>query len=250
MKGSWQLAIKAISFDFWHTLFTEQPGAFRLYQNRRRSLLAQIFPQHGPRLETDLAAACLIEAENHHRVWQEEHRTLPAAERVSTILSHLDVAVSGPMFATIVARFEEGILEHPPVLIAGAREALASLAQRYRLGIISDVGFSPGRVLKQVLAENDLLDVFDSLVFSDEAGRAKPHIEVFERTAKSLLAEPREMVHVGDLERTDIIGAKRAGFHAIRFVGVTPIEEGETTLADFVTDDLTDIPRLVEMLVR
>jgi HAD superfamily hydrolase (TIGR01549 family) len=243
------LAIKAISFDFWHTLFTEQPGAFRLYQHRRRCLLAEMFPQHGPRLETDLALACSIEAKSHNRVWQEEHRTLPAAERVSTILSHLDVSVSEPMLATIVTRFEEGILEHPPVLIAGAREVLFSLARRYRLGIISDVGFSPGRVLKQVLADNNLLDVFDSLVFSDEAGRAKPHIEVFERTAQSLSAQPREIVHVGDLERTDIIGAKRAGFHAIRFVGITPLEEGETTIADFVTDDLTDIPGVVETLV-
>jgi putative hydrolase of the HAD superfamily len=242
------LRIKAISFDFWHTLFTEQPGAFRLYQHRRRSLLAEMFPQHGSRLETELARACSIEAESHHRIWQDEHRTLPTAERVSTILDHLDVAVSEPVLATIVARFEEGILEHPPVLIGGAREALSSLAQRYRLGIISDVGFSPGRVLKQVLADNDLLDAFDSLVFSDEAGRAKPHIEVFQRTARSLSAEPGAMVHVGDLERTDIIGAKQAGYRAIRFTGITPMEEGETTIADFVTDDLTDIPRLVGML--
>jgi putative hydrolase of the HAD superfamily len=244
------LRIKAISFDFWHTLFTEQPGAFRLYQHRRRSLLAGLFPQHGTRLETDLARACSIEAQSHHRIWQEEHRTLSATERVSTILNHLDVAVSEPVLATIVARFEEGILEHPPVLIAGAREALSSLAQRYRLGIISDVGFSPGRVLRQVLADNDLLDAFDSLVFSDEAGRAKPHIEGFERTARSLSAEPCAMVHVGDLERTDVIGAKQAGYRAIRFTGITPMEEDETTIADFVTDDLSDIPRLVEMLDR
>jgi putative hydrolase of the HAD superfamily len=242
------LRIKAISFDFWHTLFTEQPGAFRLYQNRRRSLLAEMFPQHDSRLEDDLARACSVEAENHHRVWKEEHRTLPAVERVSTILNHLDVPVSETLLATIVARFEEGILEHPPVLIPGAREALSTLAQRYRLGIISDVGFSPGRVLKQVLADNHLLDVFDSLVFSDEAGRAKPHIEVFERTARSLAAEPEAMVHVGDLERTDVMGAKQAGFRAIRFTGITPMEDNETTIADFVTDDLTDIPRLVGML--
>lgn len=211
-------------------------------------MLAEMFPEHGPRLESDLARVCSLEAETHQRIWQEEHRTLPALERVSTILSHLEVAVSEPMLATIVARFEEGILEHPPVLIEGARETLTRLAERYRLGIISDVGFSPGRVLKQVLADNDLLDVFDSLVFSDEAGRAKPHIEVFERTARSLSAEHGAMVHVGDLERTDIIGAKQAGYRAIRFVGITPMEEGETTAADFVTDDLTDIPRLVEKL--
>ncbi len=242
------MAIKAISFDFWHTLFTEQPGAFLQYQHRRRSLLAEMFPQHGPGFDTDLMRACSIEAETHQRIWQEEHRTLPATERVSAILNHLEVAVSEPTLSTIVARFEEGILEHPPVLIAGARQALGILAQRYGLGIISDVGFSPGRVLKQVLAENELLDVFDSLVFSDEAGRAKPHIEVFQRTASSLSAEPCEMVHVGDLERTDIVGAKQAGYRAIRFTGITQMEDGEATMADFVTDDLTDIPELVEML--
>jgi putative hydrolase of the HAD superfamily len=181
-------------------------------------------------------------------VWTEEHRTLPVAERVSTILNHLDVAVTEPVLATIVTRFEEGILEHPPVLIPGARETLSTLARRYRLGIISDVGFSPGRVLKRVLADNDLLGFFDSLVFSDEAGRAKPHAEVFELTAQSLSAEPEAMVHVGDLERTDIMGAKQAGFRAIRFTGITPIEEGETTVADFVTADLAEIPRLIAML--
>lgn len=209
-----------------------------------------MFPQHGSRLETDLARACSIEAETHQRIWQEEHRTLSASERVSAILSHLDVAVSEPVLATIVTRFEEGILEHPPVVIDGAREALSQLSGRYRLGIISDVGFSPGRVLKQVLADNGLLGFFDSLVFSDEAGRAKPHIEVFERTARSLAAEPGAMVHVGDLERTDIGGAKQAGYRAIRFTGITRMEEGETTIADFVTDDLREIPKLVDELNR
>lgn len=242
------MRIKAISFDFWHTLFTERPGAFGLYQHRRRSLLAEIFPQHRSRFDSDLARACSIEAETHHRIWREEHRTLPAFERVSAILSYLDVAVSERVLATIVARFEEGILEHPPVLVPGARESLVELARDYRLGIISDVGFSPGRVLKQVLADNGLLGLFDSLVFSDEAGRAKPHIEVFERTARALSAEPGAMVHVGDLERTDIAGARKAGYRAIRFVGVTPMEEGETTAADFVTDDLAEIPRLVDSL--
>lgn len=242
------MPIKAISFDFWHTLFTEQPGAFRLYQHRRRSFLAEMFPQHISRFESDLAQACTIEAETHHRIWQEEHRTLPAFERVSTILSHLDVEVSEPVLATIVTRFEEGILEHPPVLIAGAREMLTTLSRNYRLGIISDVGFSPGRVLKRVLADNDLLDMFDSLVFSDEAGRAKPHGEVFELTSRALSAEPGAMVHIGDLERTDIEGAKQAGYRAIRFTGITPMEDGETTIADCVTDDLVEIPKLIEML--
>jgi putative hydrolase of the HAD superfamily len=246
MRGN-ELGIKAISFDFWHTLFTERPGLFTLYQKRRRILLAEAVLTRRDVPHSELEQACRAEAESHHRVWQEEHRTLDAVERVTSILNQLEVALPDVELAGLVAGFEEGILEHPPVMVTGASEVLHQLSNRYRLGIISDVGFSPGRVLKQVLAANGLLSVFDSLVFSDEAGRAKPHIEVFEATAQSLGVYPNEIVHVGDLERTDIIGAKLAGFHAIRFTGVTPMEEDETTAADLVTNDLNDIPRLIEM---
>jgi HAD superfamily hydrolase (TIGR01549 family) len=243
------LPIKAITFDFWHTLFTEQPGAFLLYQDKRRRLLAQALLSYRNFADAELERACVVEAESHFIIWQEQHRTSLASERVGRILTHLEVSLPDESLSELVVSFEEILLEHPPILIEGAQEVLKELSKRYRLGIISDVGFSPGRVLKEVLAAHDLLHLFDSLVFSDEAGRAKPHLEVFERAARSLSADPREMVHVGDLERTDIIGAKQAGYRAIRFTGITPIGEDETTIADFVTDDLTEVPRLVEMLV-
>ena len=198
--------------------------------------------------DAELERACVVEAESHFMIWQEQHRTSLASERVGRILTHLEVGLPDESVSELVVAFEELLLEHPPILIDGAQEVLKQLSKRYRLGIISDVGFSPGRVLKQVLASHDLLHLFDSLVFSDEAGRAKPHLEVFERAARSLSTDPSEMVHVGDLERTDIIGARQAGYRAIRFTGITTMEEGERTIADFVTDDLTDIPRLVGML--
>lgn len=242
------MGIKAVSFDFWHTLFTEQPGAFLLYKQRRRELLSEAVLSCRNVAHAELEHACHLEAETHNSIWREEHRTLAASERVVNILERLDVSLSDTAVASLVSGFEEGILEHPPIPVDGARETLEALSRRYRLGIISDVGFSPGRVLKRVLADHDLLDFFDSLVFSDEAGRAKPHIEVFERTARALRVEPDEIVHIGDLEYTDIVGAKRAGYHAIRFTGVTPMEAAETTTADFVTDDLRDVARLIEML--
>lgn len=220
----------------------------RLYQKRKRNVLAEMLPDHCGRLDTHFSQACSLEAKLHEQIWEEEHRTLPVAERITTILNHLELSVTEPMLAKIVTQFEENILDHPPIIIDGARDALQQLAGRYRLGIISDVGFSPGRVLKRVLADNDLLDIFDSLVFSDEAGRAKPHKDLFHLTARSLSAGPDEMVHVGDLERTDIQGARQAGYRAIRFTGITRMKEDEETIADFVTDRLTDIPGLVQML--
>ena len=242
------MAIKAVSFDFWNTLFTEQPGAFKLYKERRRSLLAAAVVSFRDVDHGELERACHLEAESHNKTWRQHHRTSAAGERVTSILSHLEICLPDGEIAELARRFEEGILEQPPMLVAGAREVLERLAGRYRLGIISDVGFSPGRVLKEVLASHGLLGAFDSLVFSDEAGCSKPHLAVFESTARSLAAEPHTIVHIGDLEHTDVFGAKQAGYRAIRFTGVTPMEEGEETSADFITDDLTEVPRLIRML--
>ena len=242
------MAIKAISFDFWNTLFTEQPGGFALYQQTRRRLLREAIREAGEFTDEQLDRACLLEAELHFQVWREEHRTIPTTERVGKILTHIEVCLPDDVLASLVSAYEEGVLERPPVLIAGVREAIKELAGNYRLGIISDVGFSPGRVLKEILRREGLLEAFDSLVFSDEAGRSKPHRKVFERTALMLAADPREIVHVGDLEYTDVVGAKAAGYHAIRFTGATPINEDETTTADRVTADFTEVPRLVREL--
>ena len=242
------MAIRAISFDFWNTLFTEQPGGYALYQQRRLRLLKDALRDCGDFSGAQLEAACLTESELHNHIWRNEHRTLATAERLGRILAHLEACLPDDVMAAMVKAVEEGILERPPVLVDGVRAALEQLAGRYRLGIISDVGFSPGRILKQILAENDLLDAFDSLVFSDEAGRSKPHRRVFETTAERLAAAPDEIAHIGDLEFTDIVGAKRAGYRAIRFTGVTPMREDETTAADFVIDDYEALPRLLESL--
>ena len=242
------MGIRAISFDFWNTLFTEQPGGFALYQLNRRRLLRKALRQMGDFTDLQLDEACTLEGESHYRTWCDEHRTLGALQRLDVIMRHLGVALPDVVTADVATAFEEGILEHPPVLIPGAAETLEELARTYRLGIISDVGFSPGRVLRQVLEREGLLGMFDSLVFSDEAGRAKPHADVFERTARKLEAAPFEIVHVGDLERTDIIGAKNAGYYAIRFIGATPMDADEKTIADAVTEDMSDVPRLIAAL--
>jgi putative hydrolase of the HAD superfamily len=242
------MKVKAISFDFWNTLFTEQPGGFKLYTETRRRLLEDALASCATVSRERLDAACRAEAESHYRIWREEHRTLVASERIGKILTQLEVCLPDDVMRELVGAYEEGILARPPVLIPGVREAIDRLSARYRTGIISDVGFSPGRVLKQVLKNNDLLDKFDSLIFSDEAGCSKPHVEVFHRTARALGAAAGEIVHIGDLEFTDIVGAKNAGCHAIRFTGITPIEEDEETMADHVTNDFSEVPGIIESI--
>ena len=67
-----------------------------------------------------------------------------------------------------------------PDLAANIDTAIAGLHGKYKLGVISDTIFSPGRVLKEILASYDLLKYFDYFVFSDVIGCAKPNPLVFE----------------------------------------------------------------------
>ena len=242
------MGIRAVSFDFWNTLFTEQPGGFAEYKENRRRLLREALCGRGEFTDSEVDRACSLEAQSHHRIWIDQHCTLITARRVEAILGHLGATLPSGIEAGVVTQFEEGLLQRPPVLIAGAAETVRSLAKRYRLGIISDVGFSPGRVLRKVLEGAGVLDLFDSLVFSDEVGRSKPHVELFERTARALQTLPEEIVHIGDLEHTDIVGAKGAGYFAIRFTGATPMEDDESTIADRITSDLRELPHLIGSL--
>jgi len=196
--------------------------------------------------EDQIAAASRAEAEAHYWIWRNQHITLPTKERVVRILETLGANLAPPTIDQISTAYEEGILQRPPMLVPGAYAALAALSSRYRLAIISDTGFSPGRVLTKVLADSGILPAFESLLFSDEAGCSKPHPEVFRRTAARLAVEPHRMAHVGDLEHTDIVGAKAAGYRAIRFAAVTPLEPGEETIADRVALDWNEIPGIVE----
>lgn len=242
------MKIKAISFDFWNTLFEEQPGGFELYRTTRLDLLKEAVSDVRTIDNEEAEHIFAVESQEHTRIWLTEHRTRTTAERVRRILDLIETDLADARLERLIAGFEEGVLLRPPVLVDGAREVLENLSARYRLGLISDVGFSPGRVLRRVLTETAVIGHFESLVFSDEAGRSKPHAEVFRRTAASLGSEAAAMVHIGDLEPTDVRGAIGAGYRAVRFIGVTPMMERETTAAHHVISDLRELPELVESI--
>ena len=118
------MGIRAISFDFWNTLFTEQPGGFAEYQDNRRRLLRDALCGSGEFSDSDVDNACMLEAQSHYRVWRDQHCTLETARRVEAILGHLGAALPEIAAARIVTQFEEALLERPPVLIDGAAGTL------------------------------------------------------------------------------------------------------------------------------
>jgi putative hydrolase of the HAD superfamily len=117
--------------------------------------------------------------------------------------------------------------------IDGARELLEALrAAGVRTALICDTGFSPGRVVRQLLARVGMLEQLEVHVFSDEVGAPKPHPRPF-RAALDALGVPAEgALHVGDLRRSDIAGALAAGMRAVRFRGRNDDREPARSTAD------------------
>jgi putative hydrolase of the HAD superfamily len=134
----------------------------------------------------------------------------------------------------------------------GIHECLGALVGRgLRLGIVCDVGFSGGELLRGLLAEEGLLGHFSGWAFSDEVGHYKPAPEIFEAALTALEAEPGGAVHVGDLRRTDVVGAAALGMRTVRYRGLNDESEAEGgEEADFVLDSHHQLPDVVDLLDR
>ena len=169
------------------------------------------------------------------------------------MLNALGISISPADQARIESRMENSLLLDRPDVVEEVPAVLAELSTKYRLAVISDTGITPGRVLRQILQTDGLLDYFTQLTFSDEVGYSKPHPNSFLRTLEKLQASPASAVHVGDLLRTDIVGAKSVGMRGVQYVGVNhdrwPISTEsapQTTIEpDAVINDHTELPALL-----
>ena len=168
----------------------------------RQRAVARACESNDVRVEAELLVASLEEVGLHwERSWA-AGRHLPPREAAETLVRALGVeGAAGEMVAEAF-------------LGAGLR------ARGSRLGIVCDVGFSGGELLRELLAGEGLLDHFSGWAFSDEVGHYKPSPRIFEAALGSLGARPEASLHVGDLRRTDVAGAAAFGMRTARYRGI------------------------------
>jgi FMN phosphatase YigB (HAD superfamily) len=65
-----------------------------------------------------------------------------------------------------------------------------------------------------------LLEFLEVVVFSDEIGVPKPHPRAFSTALEGLSVGPTGAVHVGDLRRSDIAGARASKMGSVRFAAL------------------------------
>jgi putative hydrolase of the HAD superfamily len=135
-------------------------------------------------------------------------------------LAALDIELAAPQFDKLLCELEEEIEGHEIRAIDGAKDALESLAARgVRRALICDTGFSPGRVVRRLLDRAGLLPLLEVTIFSEEISVPKPDPRAFEAALAALGVTANGAVHVGDLRRSDVAGARAFEMGAVRFAG-------------------------------
>jgi putative hydrolase of the HAD superfamily len=126
---------------------------------------------------------------------------------------------------------------------AGLTEALDRLQKGgVRMGIVSNT-FVPGKILDRHLKEVGLLDYFPVRVYSSEVGFRKPNRRIFELALQQLDVRPEQSLFVGDLLKTDMVGARRVGMTTVLkspFAGSRP-----NPLAHHTIRAMSELPAIV-----
>jgi putative hydrolase of the HAD superfamily len=234
--------IKAVTFDFWNTIARVPSGA--MTEARRRAVGAAC---EGCDVEVEpslLAAALERIGLRWERSWGEGVHLHP---REAAAMLARELGVGGAAGEMVAAAFLDAGREVDLELAPDIRPALEALAEHgVGIGIVCDVGFSGGALLRDLLAGEGLLGHFDAWAFSDESGHYKPAPQAFEVALAPLGAGPGEAMHVGDLRRTDVAGAAALGMRSVRYRGMHDDRDEGAVEADFVIDAHLELIELIE----
>ncbi len=246
------MAIQVVTIDFWNTLFTTANGEQR--EQHRLAVIRSHAERLGARVSDDiLRAAQAATWQEFKRIWKREHRTPTTEELVRFFFRTLKLEPDATAVEEVAHELAYGILEHPPALLPGAASVLEHLVrQGFQLAVISDTAFSPGAVLRKVMEQAGIAEFFAAYSFSDQTGVSKPHPEAYLYALRQLNASPQAAVHIGDIERTDVAGAKALGMYAVLFRGdhnaVLEEEYVEQSQADHVVFHWDEVPPVVERI--
>jgi putative hydrolase of the HAD superfamily len=239
--------IEAVTFDFWNTIARVPTGA--MTEARERAVAAACASGE-VRVEAELLTASLGEVGlSWERSWAEGRHLHPREAAESLVRA---LGVEGAAREMVAEAFLGAGREVELELAPGIGSSLEALRGReIRLGIVCDVGFSGGELLRELLDREGLLGHFSGWAFSDEVGHYKPAPQIFEAALGSLRAEPASALHVGDLRRTDIAGAAAHGMRTARYRGLS--DEGEADAgpeAEFVLDSHRELIDVIDVLAR
>lgn len=238
-------APQAVTFDYWNTLVrlgAQPPDA-------RAKRLLGVLTTHGAVVDLDLVRTGLDVARVRFDEGWRMNRQYVLADAVADLVEVVGVDPEPDLTAALRDEWLASGREATVSLTeTGVGEVLAQLREAgIGIGVISDSGLIPGAVLRGHLERFGVAELVDHWSFSDEVGVYKPHPDIFAHAFAGLGAAAADVVHVGDLHRTDVAGALAAGASAVRYRGVVDDPDAPGELSHPVVDRLGEIMTLLKV---
>ncbi len=204
--------IEAITFDLWNTIFNN-----RFYTEMRLNWFSHFLDEKNFSIsKMDIESAFKLGFHLPKRKFR-MYKHIQTEVLISKMLNILKIDLSNNEKDFVKKEFEEVMMSDPPSLKEGTIQTLEDLSSNYKIGLISNTGITPGRIISKVFQEYNILQYFQVRIFSDEIGYCKPHPILFNTALKELECDPVKAIHIGDLLETDIKGAKDCNMYTIWF---------------------------------
>ncbi len=209
------------SFDLWQTLIRPNPA----FKKVRSAWILDEFNPPGHSVESiENAFSEMNRLANS--INEKVGKNIDALEilasslyRIDIDIDNLDAAVLNGADCEICRIF----CENPPTIFDGQIiPALDFLKKKgCTISLLSNTGSIRGATLKTALAPTGLFDRFDFLLFSDEMGVSKPSPAAFDFLKSEVNSRRPDLpesniLHIGDSQLADELGAKNAGLAAVR----------------------------------
>jgi len=195
--------IKALSFDMYRTLLDTKD----FHEQAVEEILTR-------------AGADSVDRDVFHSKWDEFYEDVHIEMRQDRFIRERDVSVE-----SLRRTLQEFGVDYDPVagtelwleqyekadLYPEVVEVLSMLAERYPMIVTSNVdnddeGYAVFRTKKLP---------FTHIITSEDCRSYKPHGKIFQTALSTLECQPAEVLHIGDSQRSDVVGAKKAGMIAV-----------------------------------
>ena len=127
---------------------------------------------------------------------------------------------------------------------AARKEAVRRLAERHRLGLLSN--FDDSQTGWEIMEDTGVKGKFEAIIISADLKLRKPNPKIFARMLAMLNLDASDVLFVGDTPHHDVGGAKAVGMSAAWISRhALPLPDG-VAAPDYVIRDLAELPDLLE----
>ena len=212
----------AILFDLFDTLVRfdrERMPEIEINGKSVRSsagLLHAILKTQCPEVGLDRCYEALGESwREAERLRAIDHREVAAAERFAHFFRTLglDEGALPPGFGRSLIDAHRNALGRAAEFPAHHGPLLRRLAERYKLAVVSNFDYTPTAL--DILERAGVVDLFQTIVVSDEIGWRKPRRDIFDAALSRLGVRASDSLFIGDRADMDVLGAQQVGMDAV-----------------------------------